>query len=211
MTEILTVALPKGRLSDLSVKLLYECGIDCSPLKENTRKLVLFDKSGQYKFILVKPTDVPTYVERGVADVGVSGKDTLSEQQKDVYEVVDLGFGNCRMCVAGYAGSGNRPKSGVLRVATKYERIASEYYESKGINIDLIKLGGSVELGPIVGLSDVIVDVVESGNTLRENGLVVLEEIMPLSARLIINKISYKTKSAAIRPLLDKIIEAVKK
>lgn len=208
MSDI-TFALPKGRLAHRTIDVLEKCGIDCSPLKDETRKLVLKDASGRYKFIFVKPSDVPTYIERGVADMGVVGKDTLMEQEKDVYELIDLKFGACRMCVASFSGV-EKTSFGNLRVATKYEKIAREYYEAKGINVDIIKLNGSVELGPIVGLSDVIVDVVESGNTLKANGLSVLEEICGLTARVIVNKISLKTKSAQILPLLEMISEAVK-
>lgn len=208
MSDI-TFALPKGRLAEQTITVLEKCGIDCSSLKSNTRQLVLWDADKLYKFIFVKPSDVPTYIERGAADIGVAGKDTLIEQNKDVYELVDLKFGKCKMCVAGFKNNRNRISSGNLKVASKYEAIAREYYEAKGINVDIIKLNGSVELGPIVGLSDVIVDIVESGKTLKANGLVVLEEICSLTARLIVNKISFKTKVNAMAPLVKRIAEAV--
>lgn len=208
MQEV-TIALAKGRLADNAIDLLDKCGIDCTPLKVETRKLVLYDSEAKFKFIFVKPSDVPTYIERGAADVGVVGKDTLLEQSKDVYELVDLKFGKCKMCVAGFKEQRNRITKGNLRVATKYEEVAKDFYDAKGINVDIIKLNGSVELGPIVGLSDVIVDIVESGKTLEANGLVVLEEICGLTARLIVNKVSLKTKSTVILPLVEKIAEAI--
>lgn len=207
MSEI-TFALPKGRLSEKAIDILERCDIDCSSLKSETRQLVLKDKKEMYKFIFVKPSDVPTYIERGAADIGVAGKDTLLEQNRDIYELIDLKFGKCRMCVAGF-DKNKKNLYGNLKVATKYERVAREYYELKGINVDIIRLNGSVELGPIVGLSDVIVDIVESGNTLKANGLTVLEDICSLTARLIANKVSLKTKSELILPLVKKISEVV--
>ena len=211
MSKHITIALPKGRLADRTIEVLERCDIDCSALKEDTRRLVLTDASGKYKFIFVKPSDVPTYIERGVADIGIAGKDTLLETSADVYEVANLGFGKCKMCVAGFENRIGKVASGNLKVATKYENIARQYYEAKGINVDIIKLNGSVELGPIVGLSDVIVDIVESGKTLKANGLVVLEEICELTARLIVNKISLKLKAQTICPLIKKITEALSK
>lgn len=211
MNPKVTIALPKGRLADKTIEVLEQCGLDCAPLKKNTRKLVLTDGCGEFKFVFVKPTDVPTYIERGAADIGIAGKDTLLEACADVYEVVDLKFGHCRMCVAGFDTRADKVTKSNLRVATKYVNIAKQYYEDKGINVDIIKLNGSVELGPIVGLSDVIVDIVESGKTLQANGLTVLEEICGLTARLIVNKISFKTKSDVICPLMNKITEVIGK
>ncbi len=205
----LTIALAKGRLADQTIEILEKCGVDCQPLKIPTRKLVLCDAENKYKFIFVKPGDVPTYIERGAADIGVVGKDTLMEEGKDVYEMANLKFGACRMCVAGYPGKTAAITNNNLRVASKYVNIAKQYFLSKGINVDIIKLNGSVELGPIVGLSDVIVDIVESGKTLEANGLVVLEEICDISARLIVNKVSLKTKSEQIVPLIEKIKEVL--
>ncbi|MCL2797335.1 MAG: ATP phosphoribosyltransferase [Firmicutes bacterium] len=201
----ITFALPKGRLAEQAIEILEQCGIDCAPLKLETRKLVLSDGVGKFRFIFVKPADVPTYVERGAADLGVVGKDTLLEENKDVYEPLDLKFGACRMCVAGFPGFSTAELSRNLRVATKYAAFARAYYQRKGIGVDIIKLNGSVELGPVIGLSDVIVDIVESGKTLEANGLCVLEEICPISARLVVNKVSLKTKSADILPLIEKI------
>lgn len=205
----LTIALAKGRLADCAIEILEKCGVDCAPLKISTRKLVLYDADKKYRFIFVKPSDVPTYIERGVADIGVVGKDTLLEQRKDVYELADLKFGACRMCVAGYEKQKGTITNSVLRVASKYENVTKEYYARQGITVDIIKLNGSVELGPIVGLSDVIVDIVESGKTLEANGLVVLEEICKITARLVVNKVSMKIKYDEIKPLTDKIIRAV--
>ena len=207
----ITIALSKGRLADKTIEILEECGIDCSPLKQNSRKLKIADPSGVCNFIFVKPSDVPTYVERGVADLGVVGKDTLLEEKKDVYEPIDLDFARCKLCVAGFVGFDYKKLNRNLRVATKYVNIAKDYYYKKGIDVDIIKLNGSVELAPIIGLSDVIVDVVESGKTLKENGLGVLETICEASARLIVNKASFKTRSALIEPLLKQIRRVVAK
>ncbi|MDR1940243.1 MAG: ATP phosphoribosyltransferase, partial [Clostridiales bacterium] len=179
---MLTFALAKGRLADETINILSKCGIDCSVLLEKTRKLVLEESGGRYRFIFVKPSDVPIYVESGIADVGVCGSDTLLEEDRRLYEFVDMGFGKCRLCIAGYK---NRQYSGgeALRVATKYQNITKNYYRERGKDAKIIKLNGSVELGPVMGLSDVILDIVESGSTLRENGLDILEEICPVSAR----------------------------
>lgn len=209
MQEI-TIALAKGRLADKTIEILEKCAIDCSPLKVETRKLVLSDAQNKYKFIFVKPSDVPTYIERGVSDIGVVGKDTLLEENKDIYEMLDLKFGACKMCVAGYGSQKGNITVSNLRVASKYTSIAKEYYSAKGINVDIIKLNGSVELAPIIGLSDVIVDIVESGKTLEANGLVILEEICDLSARLVVNKVSLKTKKELIMPLIERISAVLK-
>ena len=208
MDKTVIFALAKGRLAEKSAELLQKCGIDCANILEPTRKLVLNDKSGKYKFIFVKPSDVPIYVEHGVADIGVVGKDTLMEEGAEVYELADLGFAKCRLAVAGYPDFDLTDKTG-LKVATKYGNIARRYFESKGQNVEVITLHGSIELGPIVGLSDVILDIVESGKTLKENGLCVLEEICDVSARLIVNKVSLKTKAQDIKPLVEKIGEAL--
>ena len=208
MDKTVTFALAKGRLAEKSAELLQKCGIDCANILEPTRKLVLNDKSGKYKFIFVKPSDVPIYVEHAVADIGVVGKDTLMEEGAEVYELADLGFAKCRLAVAGYPDFDLTDKTG-LKVATKYGNIARRYFESKGQNVEIITLHGSIELGPIVGLSDVILDIVESGKTLKENGLCVLEEICDVSARLIVNKVSLKTKAQDIKPLVEKIGEVL--
>ncbi|HHU63012.1 MAG TPA: ATP phosphoribosyltransferase [Clostridiales bacterium] len=202
----LTIALAKGRLAERTVELFERAGIDCKALKKPTRKLVLVDEDQGLKFILVKPSDVPTYVEYGAADLGIVGKDTLLEESKPLYEMLDLGFGRCRMVVAGFPRHRTRPITlANKRVATKYPNIAMNYFRAKGETIEVIKLNGSVELGPIVGLSDVIVDIVETGNTLRENGLVVLEEICDISARLVVNRVSLKMESSKINNLITRI------
>ena len=205
----ITIALAKGRLAEKTIEILEKCGVDCAPLKKDTRKLVLCDGEGKYRFIFVKPADVPTYIERGAADMGVVGKDTLLEESKDIYEMLDLKFGACAMCVAGFADKNNSITQNKLRVASKYVRVAKDYYASKGIDVDIIKLTGSVEPGPVIGLTDVIVDIVESGKTLEANGLVVLEEICKLSARLVVNKVSLKTKKDEVLPLVNKMSEIV--
>lgn len=205
------VALAKGRLADKAIEILEECGLDCSPLKVKTRKLILSDASNNFEFIFVKPGDVPTYVERGAADIGFVGKDTLLEENKDVYEMVDLKFGGCRMCVAGPKSSEGAMTNSSFRVASKYVNVAREYYHSIGIDAEIIKLNGSVELGPVIGLSDVIVDIVESGKTLEANGLEVLEDICDITARLIVNKVSLKTSANIILPLIEKIKAVVNK
>ncbi|MDR2090321.1 MAG: ATP phosphoribosyltransferase [Clostridiales bacterium] len=202
---MITAALAKGRLADQTIEILEACGVDCAVLTEKTRKLVLTEPSGALRFIFVKPADVPVYVENGIADVGVCGSDTILEEDRKIYELLDLGLGKCRLCIAGYPDSEKKRGGAALRVATKYENITREYYHNKGENVEIIKLNGSVELGPVMGLSDVILDIVESGGTLRENGLTVLHEICPVSARLVVNKVSLKTKSDEIKPLAEKI------
>ena len=196
MADTLDIALPKGRLGEKVVALLGESGMGCANLDEDSRKLVLENDDGSLRFFWVKPADVPIYVERGAADAGVAGKDVLVEHGADVYELLDLGLGKCRMCVAGYQGALER--GGVLRVATKFPNIATRHFQSRGRTIDIIKLNGSIELAPLLGLSDVIVDIVETGATLRENDLAPIERFIPLSARLIANKASYKFKGEEI-------------
>mgnify|MGYP002512670035 CR=1 FL=1 len=207
-TRYLTFALGKGRLAKTTLSLLEEIGITCEEMKDkDSRKLIFVNEELKLKFFLAKGPDVPTYVEYGAADIGVVGKDTLLEEGKRVYEVLDLGFGKCRMCVCG-------PKSAKellqhherIRVASKYPNIAKDYfYNKKHQTVDIIKLNGSVELGPIVKLSDVIVDIVETGSTLRENGLEVLEEICPLSARMIVNQVSMQMESERIKKLINEL------
>lgn len=206
----LTIALAKGRLAEKTMEILEAIGIDCSGPKEESRKLVFFDEKSSIKFIMVKPTDVPVYVDHGVADIGVAGKDTLLEADLSVFEMVDLKIAACKIAVAGYPVNKKRLTSSTLRVATKYPNIAKKYYAEKGETIEIIKLNGSIELAPILGLSDVIVDIVESGRTLKENGLVVTEDIADISARLIVNRVSLKTKSDIISPMIEKIKKVVK-
>ncbi|MGE5493931.1 MAG: ATP phosphoribosyltransferase [Burkholderiales bacterium] len=206
----MTIALAKGRLAEKSMELLEKCGVECADIFADTRKLVFYDCKNDIRFILVKPSDVPTYVDHGVADMGIVGKDTLMEAGLPLYEMADLRFGKCRLVVAGYPErKGNSLTSSVLRVATKYPEAAKKYYASKGESIECIKLNGSVELGPILGLSDVILDIVESGRTLEENGLVIMEEVCGVSARLAVNRASLKIKYKDIMPLIERIRAAV--
>jgi ATP phosphoribosyltransferase len=206
----ITIALAKGRLANESIALLRRCGIECDEDIKVTRRLIVYDKTKGYKFILVKPADVPTYVDHGIADIGIAGKDTLMEAALPLYEMADLKFGKCRLAVAGYPGKKDKSlTSSILRVATKYPEIAKKHFTAKGEPIECIKLNGSVELGPILGLSDVILDIVESGRTLKENGLVILEEVCGVTARLAVNRASLKIKAEKIAPLIEKIRQAV--
>lgn len=201
----LTFALGKGRLAEKTLSLFEELGITCEEMKDkSSRKLIFVNEELKLKFFLSKGPDVPTYVEYGAADIGVVGKDTIMEENRRVYEVLDLGFGKCKMCVCGpKAASELLQHHERIRVASKYPLIAKDYfYNKKHQTVDIIKLNGSVELGPIVGLSDVIVDIVETGSTLKENGLVVLEEICPLSARMIVNQVSMKMEYDRINKLI---------
>ena len=204
----LTFALGKGRLANKTLELLEQIGITCEEMKDkDSRKLIFVNEELKLKFFLAKGPDVPTYVEYGAADIGVVGKDTILEENRKVYEVLDLGFGKCRMCVCGPASAKELLKHHeMIRVASKYPIIAKEYfYNQKYQTVDIIKLNGSVELGPIVGLSDVIVDIVETGSTLRENGLEGLEEICPLSARMIVNPVSMKMEAKRIQDIVKAI------
>lgn len=204
----LTFALTKGRLAEKTLSLLESVGLTCEEMKDKgSRKLVFVNEEQKLRFFLAKGPDVPTYVEYGAADIGVVGKDTLLEEGRRVYEVLDLGFGKCRMCVCGPESARELLKHHeMIRVASKYPNIAKEYfYNKKNQTVDIIKLNGSVELGPIVGLSDVIVDIVETGGTLRENGLEVLEEVCPLSARMIVNQVSMQMKPERIKDLIARL------
>lgn len=204
----ITFALGKGRLAKKTLSLLEEIGITCEEMKDkDTRKLIFVNEELKFKFFLAKGPDVPTYVEYGAADIGVVGSDTILEEGRRVYEVLDLGFGKCRMCVCGPAKAKELLKHHeLIRVASKYPNIAKDYfYNKKHQTVDIIKLNGSVELGPIVGLADVIVDIVETGSTLRENGLEVLEEICPLSARMIVNQVSMKMEAQRIKDLISRL------
>ena len=210
--EYLTFALTKGRLANKTLKLLNEIGITCDEIfDKETRKLIFVNEDLKLKFFLSKGPDVPTYVEYGVADIGVVGKDTIMEEARRAYEVLDLGFGKCRMCVCGpEAAKEKLLNHEMITVCSKYPRIAKDYFNNQKFKtVDIIKLNGSVELGPIVGLSDVIVDIVETGSTLKENGLVVLEEICPLSARMIVNQVSMKMQSDRIQNIIDKLKEKI--
>lgn len=204
MKTMLNVALPKGRLGEKVYAMFEKAGFECPSIKENNRKLIFENEEAGVRYFWVKPSDVAIYVERGAADVGVAGKDILLEYEPEVYELLDLDIGKCRMAVA--AKDGFRDDTGrTLRVATKFTNIARQYYLSKGRDIDIIRLNGSIEIAPILGLSDVIVDIVETGTTLKENQLEVIETIVPISARLIANKANYKFKSAQIEKIVREI------
>lgn len=206
----LTFALGKGRLANKTLELFEEIGITCEEMKDkSSRKLIFVNEELKLRFFLAKGPDVPTYVEYGAADIGVVGRDTILEENRNVYEVLDLGFGKCRMCVCGPASAAELLQHHErIRVASKYPNIAKDYfYNKKHQTVDIIKLNGSVELGPLVELSDVIVDIVETGSTLRENGLDVLEEVCPLSARMIVNPVSMQMDSERIRSLVSRIRE----
>ena len=208
----LTFALGKGRLAKQTLELFERIGITCEEMKDkDTRKLIFVNEDLKLKFFLAKGPDVPTYVEYGAADIGIVGRDTILEESRNIYEVLDLGFGACRMCICG-------PKSAKellqhqerIRVATKYPHIAKDYfYNKKHQTVEIIKLNGSIELAPIVGLSEVICDIVETGSTLRENGLLVLEEVCPLSARMVVNQVSMKMEHERITKLITALKEAV--
>ena len=202
----ITFALAKGRLANRAMALLETLGITCKEMETETRKLLFTSDDGNYRFFLSKASDVPTYVDYGVADIGIVGKDTILEENREVYEVLDLGFGACKMAVAGEPCKKALLESGKrIRVATKYPLIAKHYFEQTQRSVEIIKLHGSVELGPIVGLSDVIVDIVESGKTLKENGLIVHEDIEMLSARCIVNRASFKLKHEEIHTLIKQM------
>ena len=204
----LTFALCKGRLAKKTMELLEKVGITCEEMKDpDTRKLIFVNEERKLKFFLAKGPDVPTYVEYGAADIGVVGKDVILEENRRMYEVLDLGYGKCRMCVCGPESARNLlKKQELIRVATKYPHIARNYfYDQKHQTVEIIKLNGSIELAPIVGLSEVIVDIVETGSTLRENGLKVLEEICPLSARMVVNQVSMKMENERIGKLIREL------
>lgn len=199
---MLNVALAKGRLADSCADIFLKCGIRAEILKEETRKLVLETPDKKFRFFFVKPADVPTYVEYGIADIGIVGKDTLLEAGADLYEILDLKFEKCKLCLAGFPEKKAALSSPHLRVATKYVNTAKKLFFSRGEDVEIIKLNGSIELAPLTGLADVIFDIVQSGGTLRANGLVVLEEVFDISARLVANKVSLKTKAAEVLPLI---------
>jgi len=201
---MLNIALPKGRLGDKVYELLASVGYDCAAIYEDNRKLVFESESAGVRYLLVKPSDVAIYVEHGAADVGIVGKDILEESRPEVYELLNLGLGKCRMCVAAPENY-KENTARTLRVATKFVSIAKNYYAGLGRDIEIIKLNGSIELAPILGLSDVIVDIVESGNTLRENHLKVLAEFMDISARFIANPASFRFKNAEITAMTARL------
>ena len=209
----LTIALTKGRLANKTLEMFEAVGITCEEMKDkNTRKLIFVNEELKLRFFLAKGPDVPTYVEYGAADIGVVGRDTILEEGRKLYEVMDLGFGKCRMCICGPENA--KPlleNNQLIRVATKYPHIAKDYfYNKKHQTVEIIKLNGSIELAPIVGLSEVICDIVETGSTLRENGLSILEEVCPLSARMVVNQVSMKMESERISELIQKLKRVIK-
>ena len=208
--KYLTFALAKGRLAKKSLALFEQIGISMDEMKDSdTRKLIFVNEDLKIKMFLAKASDVPTYVEYGAADIGVVGKDTLLEEGRRLYEVLDLGFGRCRFALAAEMGSDFYGGYAVKTVATKYPNVTRGYFERKGMDVEVVKIEGSVELAPLLGLSDGIVDIVETGTTLKENDLTVIEEFMPISARFIANKASYKFKYAQLTELLNKMKEAL--
>ena len=210
----LTIALTKGRLAEKTLDMLEQIGITCEEMRDkSSRKLIFVNEELKLRFFLAKGPDVPTYVEYGAADIGVTGKDIILEEGRKLYEVMDLGFGKCRMCVCGPESARELLYNNqLIRVATKYPNIAKDYfYNKKHQTVEIIKLNGSVELAPIVGLSEVIVDIVETGTTLKENGLEVLEEICPLSARVVVNQVSMKMENERINKILAGFKTAVEK
>lgn len=210
MKNILNVALPKGRLGEKVYDMFEKAGFPCPSIKENNRKLIFENSEVGVRYFWVKPSDVAIYVERGAADIGVAGKDILLEYKPDVYELLDLKMGKCDMCVASMVDFKD-DRSKTLKVATKFSNIAKAHYSSLGRDIDIIHLNGSIEIAPILGLSDVIVDIVETGTTLKENNLVVLEKFLPISARLIANKANYKFKNIQIDKIMRSLAEQTEK
>lgn len=204
MNKTLTIALPKGRLGEDALKLLKEIGY-AKNVDMNSRQLIFEDINNQMTYMIVKPVDVITYVSQGVADIGIIGKDNILEEEPDVYELLDLGFGRCKFCIAGFPNQILNKQDQILKVATKYPTVTKRYFKSKNQKIEIIKLNGSVELAPLVGLSDVILDIVETGNTLKANGLVVLEEIDDISAKLIVNRSSYRFKAQKTNHLVTQL------
>ncbi|MBR2782187.1 MAG: ATP phosphoribosyltransferase [Oscillospiraceae bacterium] len=204
LKNVLNIALPKGRLGESVYEMFAKAGFECPSVLEKSRKLIFENDAGTLRYFWVKPSDVCAYVERGAADIGVAGKDILLEYEPDVYELLDLNVGKCRMAVAGREGFRDDRRR-TLRVATKFQHCARSYYASIGRDIDIIPLNGSIEIAPILGLSDVIVDIVETGTTLRENHLAVLETIFPISARLIANKASYAFQQSQIQHLQQQL------
>ena len=206
MKKFLNIALPKGRLGEKVYAMFEQAGFPCPSIKENNRKLIFENEEVGVRYFWVKPSDVAIYVERGAADIGVAGKDILLEYRPDVYELLDLDMGKCSMAVAAKADFVD-DRSKTLIVATKFTNIAKAYYATQGRDIDIIHLNGSIEIAPILGLSDVIVDIVETGTTLKENNLIVVEKFMPISARLIANKANFKFKNEIIEKITSSLSE----
>ncbi len=213
MKDTLTIALSKGRLLDDALVLLRKAGIELAESDTNSRKLVIADTQKRFQFFMLKPIDVPTYVEYGVADAGIAGRDVLVESTADIHQPLDLRIGYCRMVVAApkAAARQNYRELSAVRIATKYPRITTEYFTQRGVPVEIIPLSGSVELAPLLGLSDRIVDLVSSGRTLAENGLQVVEPIMDISARLVVNRASYQIKRKQVIDLIDRLAQVVEK
>ncbi len=209
MKQMINIALPKGRLGEKAYGILESAGFECPSIKEQNRKLIFENEEKGVRYFWVKPSDVVIYVERGAADIGIAGKDIILEYSPDIYELADLGIGKCRMAVAAKKDFCDR-RDRTLRVATKFPNIAKGYYAKQSRDIDIIKLNGSIELAPILGLSDVIVDIVETGKTLYENNLEPKQDIVDISARLVANKVSYKFKNAEIRAICEGVIKNLK-
>ena len=205
---MINIALPKGRLGEKVYNIFEGLGYGCPSINENSRKLIFEDEKNGVRYFWVKPSDVAIYVEKGAADVGVAGKDILLEYNPDIYELLDLNIGKCRMCVAGEKGVRIR-EDRTLRVATKFQNIALDYYRKQGRDIEIIKLNGSIELAPLLKMSDVIVDIVETGSTLKENNLEVVDEIVNISARFISNKASFKFKTKEITEMKNRLAKAL--
>ncbi|MBR2590397.1 MAG: ATP phosphoribosyltransferase [Clostridia bacterium] len=209
LNKVLNIALPKGRLGEKAYKMFKNAGFPCPEIEQDSRKLIFENPQIGVRYFWVKPSDVAIYVERGAADIGVTGKDILLEYEPDVYELLDLNIGKCRMAVAAKADFRDN-RDCTLRVATKFSNIAAAYYQRQGRDIDIIHLNGSIEIAPILDLSDVIVDIVETGTTLKENNLVVFDEVLPISARLIANKANYKFKNEPIENLCTSLQDTIK-
>ncbi len=207
--KAIRIAITKGRLEEHAIKMFEEIGLDCTELKNKGRKLIFKDKKNNIEFVLVKSTDVLTYVEHGAADIGIVGKDTLMEQKKNFYEVVDLKVGKCIFAVASLPSFQSNEGYNRIKIATKYPTVAKEYFKKNGEDVEIIKIDGSVELAPILQLSDAIVDLVETGNTLRENGLIIIDKICDISARMIVNRASMKMNKEKITNLIRKVQQYV--
>ncbi|PSL42760.1 ATP phosphoribosyltransferase catalytic subunit [Salsuginibacillus halophilus] len=207
MSEQLTIAMPKGRIFDEAAELLRQAGYRLPDAFDDSRKLIVEAPEANMKFFLAKPTDVPTYVEHGVADIGVAGKDVMLEDERDVYEVLDLNISACYLAVASLPGQ--TPSTIAPKVASKYPKTAAKYFKEQGEQVEVIKLNGSIELAPLVGLADRIVDIVSTGGTLRENGLVETEEVVHITSRLIVNPVSYRVKDEAIEEMVERLASVV--
>ncbi|MGD6854797.1 ATP phosphoribosyltransferase [Bacillus infantis] len=207
MKDLLTIAMPKGRIFEEAAELLRQAGFDLPPEFDDSRKLIIDVEEERFQFILAKPMDVPTYVEHGVADLGIAGKDVMLEEERDVYELLDLQISACYLAVAGIPGT--KMNEVAPKVATKYPNVAAAYFREQGEQVEIIKLNGSIELAPLIGLSDRIVDIVSTGRTLKENGLVEYEQIVGITSRLIVNPVSYRIKDKRISEIVGKLSRVV--